>query len=83
MGSNEVLSDVGKICREVFSDPQLEINPNTTAKDVAGWDSMTNLFLIDAIEQRFKFKFTLDEIMNAQNVGELCAIVVQRGQIDR
>jgi acyl carrier protein len=80
MGPNEVLSDVRKICREVFSDPQLEINSGTTAKDVAGWDSMTNLFLIDAIEQRFKFKYTLDEIMNAQNIGELCGIVVQRGQ---
>jgi acyl carrier protein len=81
MGPNEVLLDVSKICREVFNDQQLEINPNTTAKDVAGWDSMTNLFLIDAIEQRFKFKFTLDEIMNAQNVGMLCGIVLQRGQL--
>ncbi|HEV3411065.1 MAG TPA: acyl carrier protein [Puia sp.] len=81
MGPNEVLSDVSKICREVFNDQQLEINPNTRAKDVAGWDSMTNLFLIDAIEQRFKFKFTLDEIMNAGNVGELCGIVMQRGQL--
>ncbi|HTR30439.1 MAG TPA: acyl carrier protein [Puia sp.] len=80
MGPDEVLSDVSKICREVFGNPQLEVNRNTTARDVAGWDSMTNLFLIDAIEQRFKFKFTLDEIMNAQNVGELCGIVVQRGQ---
>jgi len=42
---------------------------------------MTNLFLIDAQEQRFKLKFKLDEIMNAQNVGELCAIIVQRGQM--
>ncbi|HEV3325048.1 MAG TPA: acyl carrier protein [Puia sp.] len=81
MGPNEVLSDVSKICREVFNDQQLEISPNTRAKDVAGWDSMTNLFLIDAIEQRFKFKFTLDEIMNAGNVGELCGIVMQRGQL--
>jgi hypothetical protein len=51
----------------------------TTAKDVAGWDSMTNLFLIDAIERRFGFKFKLEEILNAQNVGELCAIVQNRG----
>lgn len=81
MGPNDVLSDVSKICREVFGDPQLVIDSNTTAKDVAGWDSMTNLFLIDAIEQRFKFKFTLDEIMNARNVGELCGVVQQRGQL--
>ena len=75
------LSDVSKICREVFNDPQLAVNPTTTAKDVAGWDSMTNLFLIDAIERRFQFKFKLDEIMNAQNVGELCGIILERGQL--
>lgn len=80
MGPNEVLLDVGKICREVFSDPQLQVTADTTAKDVAGWDSMTNLFLIDAIERKFRFKFKLDEIMNARNIGELCGIVAQRGQ---
>jgi acyl carrier protein len=81
MGPSEVLSDVSKICREVFNDPQLEISLKTSAKDVAGWDSMTNLFLIDAIEQKFRFKFKLDEIMNAQNVGELCSVIVERGQL--
>lgn len=81
MGPNEVLAAVNQICRQVFSDPQLEVSANTSAKDVAGWDSMTNLFLIDAIEQRFGFKFKLDEIMNAQNVGELCSIIEERGQL--
>jgi acyl carrier protein len=81
MEPNDVLSDVSKICREVFSDPQLEVKLTTTAKDVPGWDSMTNLFLIDAIEKRFQFKFKLDEIMNARNIGELCDIIEERGQL--
>lgn len=81
MGQNDVLSRVSEICREVFSEPNLEVTANTTAKDIAGWDSMTNLFLIDAIEQRFGFKFKLDEILNAQNVGELCNIIQERGRL--
>ena len=80
MNKDQVLSEVNEICRVVFQDPQLQINSATAAKDVANWDSMTNLFLIDAIEQKFKFKYTLDEIMYAQNVGELCDIIVQRGK---
>lgn len=79
MEQNDILLEMGKICREVFNEPGLEITAATTAKDVAGWDSMTNLFLIDAIERRFGFKFKLEEILNAQNVGELCAIVQERG----
>lgn len=80
MEKDQVLSDVAKICQDVFGDQNLRVVANTSAKDVANWDSMTNLFLIDALEQKFRFKFTLDEIMNAQNVGELCDIIVQRGQ---
>jgi acyl carrier protein len=80
MNKDQVLVEVNTIFREVFNDPQLQIDLGTAAKDVANWDSMNNLFLIDALEQRFKFKYTLDEMMNAQNVGELIDIIVSRGQ---
>lgn len=80
MNQDQVMAELDRICKDVFNDPQLQIDPGTAAKDVANWDSMSNLFLIDAIEQRFKFKYTLDEIMNAQNIGDLCNIVVARGQ---
>ena len=80
MNKDQVLVEVNTIFREVFNDPQLQIDLSTAAKDVANWDSMNNLFLIDALEQRFKFKYTLDEMMNAQNVGELIDIIVSRGQ---
>jgi acyl carrier protein len=81
MEREQVLVEVSGICREVFGDPGLQVNADTAAKDVANWDSMTNLFLIDSLEQKFKFKFSLDEIMNAQNVGELCDIIAKRCQL--
>ena len=81
MEKNQILTEVNEICKEVFHDPQVQITPETSAKDIANWDSMSNLFLIDAIESRFKFKFTLDEIMNAQNIGQLFDIIAQRGQL--
>ncbi|HXD76391.1 MAG TPA: acyl carrier protein [Puia sp.] len=81
MDKDQVLLNVNQICREVFSQPDLQINAGTAARDVANWDSMTNLFLIDALEQKFRLKFKLDEIMNAQNIGELCDIITQRGQL--
>lgn len=74
-----ILSAVSGICRDVFENAELDITRATSAKDVANWDSMSNLFLIDALEQKFQFKFTLDEIMNAQNIGELCDVIEQRG----
>jgi acyl carrier protein len=81
MEKNQILAGVNEICREVFHDPQVQITPETSAKDIANWDSMSNLFLIDAIERKYKFKFTLDEIMNAQNIGQLFDIIAERGQL--
>lgn len=81
MEREQVLATVNEICRNVFAQPDLQVGAATSAKDVAGWDSMTNLFLIDALEQKFGLKFKLDEIMNAQHVGELCDIIVQRGRL--
>lgn len=75
MINENVLDEVAVICREVFEEPTLEISPSTNAKDVANWDSMTNLLLIDALEKKFGITFSLDDIMNAANIGDLCIII--------
>lgn len=80
MQPEQILAKVSGICKEVFSEPGLQVSASTSAKDVPNWDSMTNLFLIDALEQQFGMKFKLDEIMNAQNIGDLCTIIIERGR---
>jgi acyl carrier protein len=72
MNRAQLLEEVSAICREVFHDEKLIISEKTSADDVEGWDSVTNLFLIDQLESRFQFKFSLDEILEAQNIGDLC-----------
>lgn len=79
MLSDQAFNKVNDICSQVFSQPDLRITAATSAKDVQNWDSMSNLFLIDALEREFGLKFKLDEIMDAQNVGDLCEIIARRG----
>lgn len=75
MSEESILRRVESVCRVVFNDQGLFIENNTTADDVEAWDSITNLFLIDAIEKEFGIKFTLDEVFNARNIGDLCTII--------
>ena len=75
MTNEQVFAEVVNVCRETFGDPALEITPSMSAKDVENWDSMTNLLLIDALEKKFGMSFSLDDIMNASNVGDLCKII--------
>lgn len=76
----EILQAINKICIETFDNKSIVVTEATSAKDIAEWDSMTNLFLIDAIEKEFNLKFSLDEIMNAQCIGDLCKIISTRAQ---
>jgi len=79
MTSEQILEEVTVICRQTFGDPQLIVGPETKAKDVENWDSMTNLILIDELEKKFGVTFSLDDIMNAANIGDLCKII-SKGQ---
>ncbi len=69
---DNIKSKVEMIARNIFNNQQIVLDMNATAKDVDGWDSMTNLLFIDAIETEFKIKFSLDEILDFKNIGELC-----------
>ena len=69
---NRTLTD---IFRRVFKDPALEISETMTAQDVANWDSLNHLVLISAIEEQFKIKFKLKELLNIDNVGDLMRLI--------
>jgi acyl carrier protein len=66
------------IFQEVFDQPELNISATTTARDVPGWDSLTNINLIFAIEREFGIKFALGEIQELNNVGEMAVLIDQK-----
>jgi acyl carrier protein len=70
---------VQDIFRDVFDRPDLVIFDEMQAKDVKGWDSLTHITLIVAIEDAFGVKFTTREVMAFQNVGEMLACL--RGKL--
>lgn len=67
------------VFHDVFSDSEIAIRPETTAKDVEDWDSLSNIQLLVAIEKAFKgVKFNTGEVANMRNVGEMVAVIKQR-----
>jgi acyl carrier protein len=75
MSTEQIFNEVSDICKKVFNDNDLMITNDSSADSIDSWDSISNLFFIDTIEQKFSLKFSLDEIMNAQNIGDICAII--------
>ena len=69
------LEKLTPIFRDVFDDESIVPHLAMTAKEVAEWDSLGHIRLMEAIEQAFGVKFTTSEISNLANVGELVAVI--------
>lgn len=57
----------------VFDEDTLQITPDMTANDIDGWDSLSHVNLITAIEAKFNIRFTQKELLKQRNVGDLIA----------
>jgi len=59
------------VFQQVFDDSTIELTPDLTADDVDGWDSLSHVNLLIAVEMEFGIEFKQSEIQSFANVGEL------------
>ena len=52
-----------------------DIKDETVAPDVPGWDSLSHINVILAVEKHFKVKFKSYELLRLKNVGDLQKLV--------
>jgi acyl carrier protein len=72
---NDVLTRVQTAFKSAFDvDPQT-ISVNTTPDDVTAWDSMGHVTLASSLEKEFGLTFDVDDLMEMENVKEICRIV--------
>lgn len=71
MERNEVLTRLEEVFRNILDSETVNLTEKTTASDVDGWDSLTHIHLVVAIEKNFRIKFTSKEILSWKNVGEM------------
>jgi len=74
----DIKERLNKVFRQVFDDDSIAISEKTTARDIPGWDSLTHIILIIAVEKEFKVRFNAGDITKLQNVGEMIDLIVQR-----
>ncbi len=59
------------VFQQVFEDDTIQINEQTTADDIDGWDSLSHVNLIVAVETTFNIRFSQKELLTFKNVGDL------------
>ena len=75
MSREEIYEQLNEVFRDVFDDDTIEVNDQTTSRDIDGWDSLEHINLIAAIETQFGMKFTMGQVVTMKNVGEMVDII--------
>lgn len=67
-----------KLKRVLLSELNLvdfEMKDETTANEVPGWDSISHINIVLAIEKTYQIRFKSMEIMRVQNIGEMQKLI--------
>ncbi|MDR1670053.1 MAG: acyl carrier protein [Oscillospiraceae bacterium] len=78
MSRSEVMAALQELFRELFDDGSITLTDATTAADIDGWDSLEHVNLIVTVEKRFRVRFTMDEILSLQSVGDMADLVCEK-----
>ena len=78
MKREEVVSQLTKIIQSILSCENMELHENLTIIDIEGWDSLTHINIIHAIEKDFKIKFKLMEFYKIDNIGTLLSLIEEK-----
>jgi acyl carrier protein len=78
MDKPQIYKELTDIFHDVFDDDSITVTPELQAKDVDGWDSLSNIRLIITVEKAFKIKFSSSEVGKLERVGDLVALIEAR-----
>jgi acyl carrier protein len=75
MTKAEIYAALADIFEDLFGRSDLVLKPSTSAKDIAGWDSIRQIDIIIAVEQRFQIKLTTRDLDRLTNLGDLVKVI--------
>jgi acyl carrier protein len=81
MSREEGAARLIEVMRDVFDVDDLEYRDTLVADDVEGWDSLSHVRFLVAVEMHFGFRFTSSEIDGFKNAGEMLDVIVRRATI--
>ena len=78
MSREEVLLLVKNIFVDTFEVEASSITEETSSTEIKNWDSLNHVVLIAAVEEKFKVKFPLGELMELKSIGEIVNSVMEK-----
>tara|TARA_B100000795_G_scaffold261186_1_gene237737 strand:- start:1556 stop:1807 length:252 start_codon:yes stop_codon:yes gene_type:complete len=76
-----ILLEIKSIVRNIIGDDSIEIELQTVASDVNGWDSLAHITIVISIEQHYSIKFSLTELQNIKEISGLVDLVKSKAKL--
>ena len=78
MNRTEIADKVAGILRDIFDDDEMIVTDDTSADGIEDWDSLEQINILVAIEKQFGVKFSVGDVEDLKNVGEMIDLVVKK-----
>ena len=64
-----------EIFRDMLDLDDLVLKNETSASDIEEWDSLAHVNLVVAIEREYSVNFTLSELQDLKNIGDMVELI--------
>ena len=75
-----VFKKIQQLLSEYFLEPIESITLETSAYDIASWDSFSHMELMTKIENEFQITLPLKVIMDSENIGDIANYIDEVSQ---
>ena len=73
-----VLTELQPIFEEVLEQPGLAVTRSSSSWNTPNWDSLAHIDLIEMSERHFAVKFSLSELQDLKEVGDLVDLILAK-----
>ena len=76
----QIFSELTDLFRDIFMAPDLVLTPTTSAADVKAWDSLKQIEINIAVEEKYAIRLSAREVDAMRSVGDLLDVIVAKAR---
>ena len=78
MTEESIKSTIKNVLEDILQVQIERLDDNLTANDIDGWDSITHIMIINELENQLSIKFSLTDLVQLDNIGNLVGVIFQK-----
>ena len=78
--TSSTFDQVRNLASDLFSVPASNLTAESSPETIAAWDSIQHLNLVLALEEKFSFQLSAEEMEQMHSIGEIASLVERKLQ---